>query len=331
MFRPIEKLTSNLVVMSKAKHSSSGLTVIRPGVQSSLQDLGRFGVASQGLSQGGAMDLHAHCWANKILENSVSCPTLEIVIGLAEFKAESDLQLALAGAEMQAHIDGEAVGNWFSFSLLQGQTLTLKAAISGMRSYLAVSGGFQIEPILGSVSTVVRNQLGGLDGDMLQTDDFLPTKPHVSYAASLRSYVPRSFLPEYSDTMTLRVIESYQSTDFSPQELKKFYQSEYILTQDCDRMGARLTGEPINAPTGLISEGIALGAIQVPVDGQPIILLNDRQTLGGYPKIGCVARVDLPKLAQARPGTRIGFTPVVLVKARDEWQEFSRYFGSSLK
>jgi len=323
--RPIEKLISNLVVMSKAKGSSSGLTVIRPGVQSSLQDLGRFGVASQGLSQGGTMDLHAHCWANKILENSVSCPTLEIVIGLAEFKAKSDLLLALAGAEMQARIDGVAVGNWCSFSLLQGQTLTLKAAVSGMRSYLAVSGGFQIKPILGSVSTVVRNQLGGLDGKMLQVDDFLPSKLH---ALSPRNYVPRSFLPEYSDTIILRVIESYQATEFSAEELKKFYQSEYTLTQDCDRMGARLTGEPINAPAGLISEGVALGAIQVPADGQAIILLNDRQTLGGYPKIGCVARVDLPKLAQARPGTRIKFTPVALVKARDEWQDFSRYFGS---
>ncbi len=311
--------------------SRSGLTIVRPGVQSSLQDLGRFGCAQQGLSQGGAMDLHAHCWANKLLDNAVNCPTLEIVIGMAEFYAESDLWLALAGADMQASVDGEAIANWSSFLMKQGQILNLKPARDGMRSYLATAGGaggtggFQVPLTHGSVSTVVRNSLGGLDGALLKEGDFLPVD---SGAVGATRHVPSRYLPTYTESIELRVLESYQANQFQADQMEKFYRSEYTLTPDCDRMGARLEGESISGPLGnLISEGIALGSIQIPEDGQPIILLNDRQTLGGYPKLGCVARVDLFQLAQARPGTRIRFAPMQLGEARSDWLEFCRFFG----
>lgn len=309
--------------------SRSGLVVVRPGVQSSLQDLGRFGCAQQGLSQGGAMDLHAHCWANKLLGNAVSCPTLEIVIGMAGFRAECDLWLAIAGADMQPSIDGQAVANWSSFLIKQGQTLDLKPARDGMRSYLATAGGgFQVPIIHGSVSTVVRNGMGGLadsNGALLKEGDFLPADRYVVGAPRR---VPSRYLPTYGESIELRVIESYQVNQFEVDQKEKFYRSEYKLTADCDRMGARLEGESITGPQGdLISEGITLGSIQIPEDGQPIILLNDRQTLGGYPKLGCVARVDLHQLAQARPGTRIRFVPIEFDKARSVWQEFCRFFG----
>jgi len=305
--------------------SRSGLVIVRPGVQSSLQDLGRFGCAQQGISQGGAMGLHAHCWANKLLGNEAGCPTLEIVIGMAEFRAESDMWLALAGADMQASIDGGAVANWSSFLLKQGQILKLKPACDGMRSYLAVAGGgFQVPLTQGSVSTVVRNSMGGLNGDLLKEGDFLPAN---SSAAGATCQVPLRYRPSYGQSIELGVIESYQVKQFHPDQLEKFYRTEYTLTSDCDRMGARLAGEPMTGPKGnLISEGIALGSIQIPEDGQPIILLNDRQTLGGYPKLGCVARVDLQKLAQARPGTKIQFVPTDLDEARLTWREFCQFF-----
>ena len=309
--------------MSEQVSTNTGLTVVRPGVQTTLQDLGRYGGARFGMSQGGAMDLHAHGWANKLLANPVTCATLEITIGMAAFRANSNLQLAIAGADMQALLDDQAVGQWCSFSMEKGQILTLKAARNGMRAYLAVKGGFQAESVLGSVSTVFRNQLGRL----LQEGDHVFAAPSISTASR---YVPSRYIPEYSDEIELRIIESYQVADFSSQALEQFYQSEYTVTQDSDRMGVRLEGHPVTcSKEGIISEGLALGAIQIPADGQPIILLNDRQTLGGYPKIGCVARVDLPKLAQARPGVVVRFSPVSITKARGEMREFSRFFRLS--
>ncbi len=216
----------------------------------------------------------------------------------------------------------------------QGQTLNLKPARDGMRSYLATAvgtggagGGFQVPLTHGSVSTVVRNGMGGLgdsNGALLKEGDFLPANS-CEVGASRR--VPTRYLPTYGGSIELRVIESYQVNQFQADQKEKFYGSEYTLTADCDRMGARLEGESITGPQGdLISEGIALGSIQIPEDGQPIILLNDRQTLGGYPKLGSVAWVDLFQLAQARPGTKIRFVPIKLEEARSAWQEFCRFF-----
>ncbi|MGB2265516.1 MAG: allophanate hydrolase, partial [Akkermansiaceae bacterium] len=123
-------------------------------------------------------------------------------------------------------------------------------------------------------------------------------------------------------------MESCQAGDFSSDAMQEFYRSDFTVTPDSDRMGMRLEGNAaVPGPKGIVSEGIALGAIQVPADGHPIVLLNDRQTLGGYPKLGVIARVDLPRLCQARPGTRIRFSPVSIELARQEWQDFCGYFG----
>lgn len=307
--------------MSEGENDAACLTVLRAGVYTTIQDLGRFGYAHYGLSQGGAMDIHAHCWANKLVDNPVIKPTVEVTIGLASFRAESDIMLAITGADMQAELDGERLGNWRSFPMSRGQILKLNPARQGMRAYLGIKEGIQSPPVLGSGSTVIRNGIGSVISD----GERLPVRGAKSVKIA---HVPPRYLAQYPDTILLRVIESYQAADFSSGAMKDFYGSEYRLSQDCDRMGARLEGEPVVGPSKeLISEGIALGAIQIPPDGQPIILLNDRQTLGGYPKLGCIARVDLPKLAQARPGTRIRFAPVLLDQAQQEWGEFCDYFS----
>ena len=307
--------------MSEGDHNVKGLKVLRPGVRTTIQDLGRFGYAGHGLSQGGAMDLQAHCWANRLLDNPVNQPTLEVAIGMASFRAECDLMLAIAGADMQAELDGEPIGNWRSFGVRRGQILRLKPAQKGMRTYLATKSGFQAAPVLGSCSTVERNRLGlvAREGEVLSAQ----ACHHVTAA-----YVPPRYVPDYPDAIELRVIESYQAFQFSSDVMAKFYQEDYRVTPDSDRMGVRLEGGPITPPSGgVISEGIALGAIQIPPDGQPIVLLNDRQTLGGYPKLGVVARVDLPQLCQARPATRIRFAPISIEQARLEWIEFCDYFS----
>ena len=307
--------------MSEGDHNVKGLKVLRPGVRTTIQDLGRFGYAGHGLSQGGAMDLQAHCWANRLLDNPVNQPTLEVAIGMASFRAECDMMLAITGADMQAELDGAPIANWRSFVVRCGQILRLKPAQKGMRVYLAAKSGFQVAPVLGSCSTVERNRLGLVvqEGDILSAQ----ACDHVATA-----YVPARYVPDYPDAIELRVIESYQVSQFSVHELAKFYQEDYRVAPDSDRMGVRLEGGAITPPSGgVISEGIALGAIQIPPDGQPIVLLNDRQTLGGYPKLGVIARVDVPQLCQARPATRIRFAPISIEQARLEWIEFCDYFS----
>lgn len=305
---------------------------MRPGMLTLIQDVGRLGVGEQGLSQGGAVDLHAYCWANYLVGNPMDCPQLEITLGQASFRARGDIVCALAGADMAATLDGQPVVPWQSFQMREGQTLTFAYPRAGLRAYLAVKGGLNVPPILGSASTVVRNNIGGIEaGRALQQGDEL-TIVHSVKTDALTGFKPRytapRFVPDYCEAVRLRVIESYQCSSFPAASKKAFYRSAYKLTQQTDRMGCRLEGPPVKgALEGIISEGIAYGAIQIPPNGQPIILLNDRQTLGGYPKFGCVARVDMPKLAQARPGQEVRFMSGDLASLQQEWQCFSRFFN----
>ncbi|MGF1700362.1 biotin-dependent carboxyltransferase family protein [Photobacterium makurazakiensis] len=309
------------------------LEVIHAGMLSLVQDLGRFGVGSQGLSQGGPVDLHAYCWANHLVGNDANTPLIEITLGKASFKATSRCCVVITGADMSAIVDGTAVNNWQRFILNKGQVLSFGFAREGLRAYLAVSGGFNIPAVLGSCTTVSRNQLGGLKkGRPLMKGDSLPLNPMADFKELGRiegQQAASRFVPDYGKPITLRVVESYQHAAFADSEKEAFYQSTYTVSQETDRMGCRLDGRAITADmnNGIVSEGIALGAIQIPPNGQPIVLLNDRQTLGGYPKLGCVARVDIPKLAQARPYTEVHFKPMPLAEATEEWLVFSRFFG----
>ncbi|MEI8595287.1 biotin-dependent carboxyltransferase family protein [Photobacterium sp. Hal280] len=302
------------------------LEVIRPGTLTLVQDAGRLGVASHGLSQGGAADMHAYCWANYLLGNPMGCAQLEITLGQASFKAHADIECALTGAEMQASLDGEPVYTWKTFMMRKGQTLQLGYARSGLRAYLAVQGGIHTPSVLGSRSTVVRNQIGGVEGRPLQTGDKLPIQ--ASLVRFSPRYVPPRFIPDYDKPIELHLLASSQWDYFSPEARNQFFDNHYHVKPESDRMGCRLEGNAIlGGPSGIVSEGIALGAVQIPPNGQPIVLLNDRQTLGGYPKLGCVARIDLPRLAQARPGKDIRFIRGDLVSLRKAWQRFSHFFG----
>ncbi|GAB6260207.1 5-oxoprolinase subunit C family protein [Photobacterium sp. R1] len=302
------------------------LEVMRPGAHTLVQDTGRLGVARQGLSQGGAADLHAYCWANYLLGNPMDCAQLEITVGQASFKAHADIECALTGAEMQASLDGESVGTWATFVMRKGQTLQLGYARSGLRAYLAIQGGIDVPRVLGSRATVVRNEIGGVEGRALRQGDHLPIRP--SQIRHHPRYVPPRFIPDYDSPAELHLMVSSQWDLFPPDARNQFFDNHYHVLPESDRMGCRLEGNAIlGGPAGIVSEGIALGAVQIPPNGQPIVLLNDRQTLGGYPKLGCVARIDLPRLAQARPGKDIRFIRGDLVSLRKAWQRFSHFFG----
>jgi len=314
----------------------SGLEVINPGFLSLIQDLGRHGSAYLGLSPGGPIDLHAFCWGNKLLNNSADAAAIEITLGQASFKATKDILLALTGAEMQATVDGQPQANWHTFVLKKGQVLSLGIAHSGLRAYVSVAGGIKAPLVFNSAATVCRNQLGGLaehnnkfglgnklrQADQLLVDDLTLTGSPLTHHS-----VPARYVTTYPTEIMLNLIESYQCDAFSAEQKSRFYQSKYEVTPHSDRMGIRLAGPAISSElAGIISEGIALGSVQIPPDGQPIILLNDRQTLGGYPKLGCIAKRDLFKIAQARPGTLVRFQPANLQQQTKNWCEFMRFF-----
>ncbi|MGY0218712.1 5-oxoprolinase subunit C family protein [Endozoicomonadaceae bacterium StTr2] len=301
-----------------------------------LQDTGRLGYGHLGIAQGGTLDLQGYCWANHLLGNSMDCPQLEVTLGQAAFKAHDDMLLALTGADMRATVDGTPLEPWQTFELRKGQALKFQFATEGMRAYLATPGGFITQETFGSVATVMRDKLGGLvadgsdtgEGMSLQAGDWLQAKGNETIACRFSKMVPEAWVPKYGNTVQLRVVESYQQDQFSAQQKQQFYNSNFTLSPDSNRMGCRLKGNPVLAGApGIVSEGIALGAIQIPPDGQPVILLNDRQTLGGYSKLGCVARVDLPKLAQARPGQQVQFVPVDHQQVLEELKRFMKFFS----
>lgn len=304
------------------------LKVIKPGQLSLIQDFGRYGIAPLGVTQGGPLDEYAYCWANHLLGNRPNCVTLEITLGQAEFSFSGNCMAAICGGDLQAKLDGQPIRNWTSFYIRQGQTLTFGLPVNGLRAYLAVQGGFSVSSHLGSVATVVREGLGGLhqDGQPLRNGEI------INYQNSDKKLPSKQltfrFTPDYNLPLRLRLIESYQAQEFSRESKRAFYNQIYSVGTNCDRMGYRLEGKPITPPSsGIISEGIALGAIQITPDGQPLVLLNDRQTLGGYPKLGVLARIDHPRLAQAKPGQEVKFIRGNRRHLQSIWCSWALRFG----
>ncbi len=309
--------------------SDIGLLVEKPGPLSLIQDFGRFGLGHIGITQGGPVDGYAYNWANYLLGNPVNCPAIEITLGNASFVALHNCHLAICGGDLSATVDGTPIPNWSDFVLKKGQRLRFSTPKNGLRAYVAIKDGFDIPAHLGSCSTVIRESLGGLDakGSALKSGDILPFTPHRLPKTKPRQMTFR-FKPDYNLPIKLRVIEGYQYHDFDPEVIDTFYSSEFTISPDSNRMGYRLEGNSITPPyNGVLSEGIALGSIQIPDDGNPIVLLNDHQTIGGYPKIGCIARIDLPRLAQAKPGQKVYFVRGDRLKLQDLWCQWAQFFG----
>ncbi|HDS0957680.1 biotin-dependent carboxyltransferase family protein [Pseudomonas sp. TYF_15] len=286
-----------------------------------LQDAGRFGVRHLGVTQGGALDWVAMHWANWLLGNPLGAPVVEVALGGFCVVAEQDCVLALAGADLDARVDDQPLAPWRSFALAKGQRLTLKQPKRGVRAYLAAPGGFQGEDVLGSCATVVREALGGIDGQgaALAKDQALA---FTSSKATLRE-VPQALCPQFAKKPVLDLVIGAQIGEFSGTSLFEAFNSDWTLDSRADRMGVRLLGPQLvyqGAP--MISEGIPLGAVQVPPDGQPIVLLNDRQTIGGYPRLGALTPLALAQLAQCMPGASVRFRAVVQDEAWREQQDY---------
>lgn len=286
----------------------SGLLVMQPGMLSLLQDEGRFGQHRIGLTNGGPLDRLAMLWANRLAQNSNDATVLEVSFGGVELEAQVDTLLAITGGDAPFSINGEHKENWRSHHIFAGDKIGLGYATHYCRSYLAVHAGFQIPPSFGSSATVPRESIGGLNGGKLEPGDQLPCPASANLQ---RLQIPHAERPHYSQHIQLRVIPGYQDHQFTRLQQRRFFSGTYTVTDRADRMGYRLEGPAIECSIeGILSEGICAGAIQIPADGQPIVLLNDRQTIGGYPKIGAALSLDTAMLAQLMPGSTVTFEPI---------------------
>ena len=307
-------------------------TIFRAGFLTTVQDLGRVGSREFGVSVGGALDHQALRVANLLVGNDEGAAGLEITLTGPMIRFETDALVALAGADLGAIVDGKRLPTWRSAWVPGGATLAFDAPRAGCRAYLAIAGGVAVPPVLGSRSTFVRAGLGGLDGRALRRDDVLscgePSELATCIAASLRREDGRvavaswgvgpSLRPAYSGAPVVRLVPGAHEQALSPTARDRLYDTEFRISSQSDRMGYRLEGPTLElaAPLELLSEPVAFGTVQLPPGGSPIILMADRQTTGGYPRIGEVATVDLPLLAQLRPGDRVRFRAISLEEAQ---------------
>ncbi|OFC68721.1 biotin-dependent carboxyltransferase family protein [Alteromonas confluentis] len=296
----------------------TSLNVISPGIVSLLVDGGRIGMQDQGFSGSGPLDPVSFRFAQWLCGNAIDTAAIEIV-GNAAFRFNMAATIALCGPDVHLTIDGGEFPTWQTVTVKPGQTIQISAEQIGQRYYLAVSADWQVPTVAGSACTVMREKLGGLkgDGSPLKAGDDLSMKAR---AVAPTRKIPYSLRPDFSLTTPVDIIPGYQHLAFDTVTQATFYSSAYTVTPQSDRMGMRLSGAAVpSSLTAMRSEGINFGSVQVPSDGQPIIMLADRQTLGGYPKIGVVASYDIPRLAQAVAGSELAFTPVDANNARSTW------------
>lgn len=292
------------------------LRVRQPGPLATIQDRGRQGYQRFGMTPAGAMDAVGLAVANLLVGNSRDEAAIEFTLSGGEYElVGGPARVAVGDAAFPLLIDGRPAVRLRSHSLLPGQILRIGAAETRARGYLAIAGGLAIPAVLGSRSTHIRSRIGGLDGRPLRPGDLLPLVRDNLPAGPDRALDPR-LLPRWQGPA--RVVLGPQADYFSAAGIDIFLSSAYEVTPQADRMGYRLAG-PAIAHAGdydIISDGIGIGCIQVPGNGQPIILLADRQSTGGYPKIACVISADLPLLAQLRPGDQVRFREVSMTDAQ---------------
>lgn len=295
-----------------------GIIVENPGIQTTVQDEGRFGYQQYGVSPSGPMDTRSFYLANLLAGNRKGESALELTFMGPVLKFDQDTIIAVTGADVSPSVNGERIAMYQAVYVHAGDTLSFGVAAGGSRAYIAFAGGLDVPVVMGSKATLMRNKIGGVEGRKLEKGDRIGfTAPRTSLPNMERRRLKPEKFPQKD--ITLRVVTGPQDTAFSEEELRKFFWYSAVITNDFDRMGCRLEREePLHhiKDGNTISDGIVFGSIQVPTNGQPIIMLADRQTTGGYTKIGTVISTDLPRLAQSVPGVKVHFVRVSIQLAQ---------------
>lgn len=311
------------------------MVILNPGMLTTVQDEGRFGLRGVGVVTSGAMDRFALEAANLLVGNERGMAALEMTLTGATLEFHEDALVALCGAEMDARAeDGPPLPGWRPVLVRSGTVLRFGRALRGARACLAVAGGIAVPAVLGSRSTHVPSRLGGFAGRALQPGDRLqagtPTAAAIALAARLAAAAPGASIapaawaiapsarPPYAEQPAVRVTRGREAEAMTGASLHHFLTTPYRITPQSDRMGYRLEGERLEEiePQEMISEAVTMGTVQVPSGGQPIVLMADAQTTGGYPRIAQVAAVDLPLLAQLKPGGAVRFKEISVQEAQ---------------
>ena len=306
----------------------SSLLVESAGLQTTVQDLGRPGFGPEGVSASGAADPVALRLGNLLVENQPGVAGLELTLVGGSFVFPDGAVIALTGADLGATVNGRPLEMWASHTLEPGTKLMFGATRNFARGYLAIAGGIQVDPFLGSASTHVLSGLGGFEGRALRKGDRL----RIGKASKKvrRRRITLAALYAFKPRKVLRVTEGPQADWFSEAAKQVFYRDVFRVSEESDRVGLRLEGTALDGSTAreMITEGVSLGAVQVTTSGQPIILFVEQQTTGGYPKIANIIAADLHRIGQLRPRAEIRFQRTSLAVARSLWIEQERLLNA---
>lgn len=304
------------------------ISVLKSGLMTTIQDQGRYGNQKHGVIVSGAMDQDSHQIANHLVGNTTNVPTMEITLMGPVLEFHQDTCIAICGGNLTPIIDGEPISMWKPVYIKKGSELRFGQPKSGFRSYLAIAGGFDVPPVMGSSSTYIRAEIGGYKGRPLEKGDTLTIGSQSESSQHLMKkltpfnqqerfreatwFVSSEFTNYIQSKQPIRVMPGREYDLFERQSQSDFFNTTFKIDSKSDRMGYRLTGSSLKVKEkkDILSEAVAFGTVQVPPEGNPILLLADRQTTGGYPKIGQVASIDLPRIAQMRPGESLAFEQV---------------------
>ena len=295
------------------------ITILNPGLLTTVQDFGRIGYQQFGVPVSGVVDPRAMSIANILVDNPEDEAVLECTMLGPQIRFNAPNVIAITGGDLGPTIDNQPIPNYAAIRVEAGQVLRFAGLRSGCRAYIAFAGGLDIAPVMGSRSTYMKAKIGGVEGRKLQKDDVIKfRKPNPDLRGLNIRHISPEFVPrlEYK----IRVVLGPQDDMFTEHGIETFLSESYVVTPEFDRMGCRLDGEIIEhkGESGdIISDGIAFGAIQVPTAGKPIIMLSDRQTTGGYTKIANVISADFRILAQLKAGDRVRFAQVSVAAAQD--------------
>lgn len=319
-----------------------GIEIKSPGLLTTIQDGGRFGFRKYGVIVSGAMDQIAFRVSNLLVGNKENDAVLEITLLGPEILIKEDTLISICGGDLSPKINEDEVPMWRPIYVKAGSVLSFGKCRSGTRAYVAFAGSFHIEEVMGSKSTYIRAEIGGYEGRRLNKEDVLELNKTSCSSIEIMKILSRhinsngysypnwlvsnSIIPNYKVNSIIRIIKGGEFDFFDDNSKKIFFENNFIVTPQSDRMGYRLKGQELKLKNSLemISEAVSLGTIQVPPDGNPIILLADRQTTGGYPKIGQAITVDMPIVSQLKPGDSMRFEEISLEEAQRLYIEMER-------
>jgi biotin-dependent carboxylase-like uncharacterized protein len=302
--------------------------VLKPGLFTTVQDLGRFGYLKYGVPISGAMDTFSLVAANLLVENNPNDACLEITLIGPELKALTKTHIAITGGDASPKINSQNVPMWQTLQVQEGDIISFEKMKSGCRTYLSIKGGINTPLVLGSRSTYVRGGFGGINGRKLQTGDII--EGFATYPLKTEYSMPEELIPQYTGNFTVHVILGPQADMFTENGMETFFSNPYKVTSEADRMGYRLEGPVIEhkARADIVSDALLPGAIQVPKNGKPILIMRDAQTTGGYPKIAVAITPDVPLLGQAKPNDTIEFSKTTTQLANEKTKAYYRMLNN---